>query len=99
MMMLTTYALIASVVLLAVSVFYNIKFARIILAFEDRVEDALDDLDKRYSVMSEILARPIFFDSIEVRRVVAEITETRSTILRIANGLARLEASDEREAR
>lgn len=89
-------ALIVVSALLCISLYYTYRFARIILSLEDRIEVALDDLDKRYTVMSEILARPIFFDSIEVRKVVAEIGECRETILRIANGIAKLEVSDER---
>ena len=83
---------------LCISVYYNYKFARIILNFEDRIEGALDDLDARYKKMSEIIRRPIFFDSVEVRQVIAEITETRDTILRIANGIAKVGESNDRAA-
>jgi hypothetical protein len=90
-------ALLVVSVLLCVSLYYTYRFARIILSLEDRIEAALDDLDKRYTVMSEILSRPVFFDSVEVRKVVSEIGECRETILKIANGIARLEVSDERD--
>lgn len=90
-------ALLVVSALLCVSLYYTYRFARIILSLEDRIEAALDDLDKRYTVMSEILSRPVFFDSVEVRKVVSEIGECRETILKIANGIARLEVSDERD--
>lgn len=83
---------------LCLSVYYNYKFARIILDFEDRIESALDDLDTRYRKMSEIIKKPIFFDSVEVRQVIAEITETRDTILKIANGIAKVGESNDRAA-
>lgn len=83
---------------LCLSAYYNYKFARIILDFEDRIERALDDLDARYKKMSEIIKKPIFFDSIEVRQVIAEITETRDTILKIANGIAKVGEDDDRAA-
>jgi len=83
---------------LCISVYYNYKFARIILNFEDRIEGALDDLDARYKKMSEIIRRPIFFDSVEVRQVIAEITEPRDTNLRIANGIAKVGESNDRAA-
>ncbi len=82
-------ALLAAVcVLLAVSLYYNYRLARIIFNFEDSIEEALDDLDSRYRAMSEILQRPVFFDSVEVRQVIAEIGHSRDTILKIASRFA-----------
>jgi hypothetical protein len=83
--MMTTVLLVAACVLLAVSLYYNYRLARIIFKFEDAIEESLDDLDTRYRTMSEILQRPVFFDSIEVRQVIAEIGQSRDTILKIAN--------------
>jgi hypothetical protein len=83
--MMTTVLLVAACVLLAVSLYYNYRLARIIFKLEDAIEESLDDLDTRYRTMSEILQRPVFFDSIEVRQVIAEIGQSRDTILKIAN--------------
>ena len=80
---------------LCLSVYYNYRFARIILKFEDRIEEALDDLDRRHRTIAEVLTKPVFFDSIEVRQVMAEINAARQTILKIANGLARVESENE----
>ncbi len=81
------------------SVYYNYKFARIIFNFEDRIEEALDDLDERYRVMSEIVAKPVFFDSIEVRKVISEINASRDAIHRIANRFASAEDRDDKNKR
>jgi hypothetical protein len=82
------YIVIALLVIgLAISLFYNYKFAMTVLRVEDAIEEALDSLDKRYSTMSAILSKPVFFDSPEVRQVIKEIAITRDSILRIANVL------------
>jgi hypothetical protein len=76
-----------STVALVLSVYYNYKFARIILRVEDAIEESLDDLDARYQTMSEIVKRPVFFDSVEVRQVISELGLSRDVILKIANRL------------
>ena len=85
-----------SVVALIVSTYYNYKFARIILRVEDVVEESLDHLDERYQTMSEIIKKPVFFDSIEVRQVIAEINLCRDAVLRVANSLASVGEVNER---
>ena len=57
---------------------------------EDVVEECLDDLDARYQVLSELSKRPIFFDSVEVRQAIAEISLSRDTILNIAGRLSKV---------
>lgn len=79
--------LIVLSVLLAISLYYNIKFARIILKIEDILEECLDIIDEKYAKMSEILARPLFFDSPEIRKVVSDIKETRDSLHKIALAL------------
>jgi len=56
---------------------------------EDAVEESLDILDNKYGRMNEILQKPVFFDSVEVRQVIADIRECHSAILIIANKLTR----------
>jgi len=87
-----------AVAALIVSVYYNYKFARLILRMEDAIEESLDDLDSRYQAMSEIMQRPVFFDSIEVRQVIAEIGASRDNILKIASRLSSVGDADERSA-
>ena len=85
-----------AVAALLLSVYYNYKFARIILRVEDVIEESLDDLDARYQAMTEITKRPVFFDSVEVRQVIAEIGLSRDAILKIANRLTAVGEINER---
>lgn len=77
-----------TVPLLCASIYFNIKFAMTILKFEDTVEECLDVIDERYRSISKVLEIPIFFDSVEVRQVVNDISATRDAILIIANNLS-----------
>jgi hypothetical protein len=70
------------------SLFYLFKFARIILNIEDGLEECLDTLDKRYNSISKILEIPIFFDSLEVRKVIDDINKSRYAVLKVANILS-----------
>jgi len=65
------------------------KFSLIIIDMEDAIDDSLSILDERYRSMYEVLQKPIFFDSIEVRQVIADIKECHRAILIIANSLTR----------
>lgn len=76
---------------LTFSVYFNYKLGRIILKFEDSIEESLDILDARYSSMTSILEKPIFFDSLEVRQVIKDIKISRDSLLHIANSLAQLD--------
>jgi hypothetical protein len=90
-------ALIIVIVLLAISLYYNVKFARIILRIEDILEECLDIIDEKYTKMSEILARPLFYDSPEIRKVVSDIKETRDSLHKIALALYKnFEIGDEK---
>jgi len=63
------------------------QFSIIIIDLEDAIEECLDLLDEKYGSMSKILEKPIFFDSVEVRQVISDISDSRSAILNIANRL------------
>lgn len=75
------------IILLSVSLFYLIKFALIIIRVQDVVEDSLDILDEKYADISEILRRPLFFDSPEIRSVLMSVEDVRKSILGIAQAL------------
>ena len=81
-------ALVSVSILLVISLYFNWRFASILLKLEDALEDCLDTINEKYSKMSEILSRPLFFDSPEVRRVVEDIRETRNSLHRIALSLS-----------
>ena len=70
------------------------KFAKVILNMQLNVEQSLDILDKKYNTISKILEKPVFFDSVEVRQVLTEITKARDSILYVANTLGKIESFD-----
>lgn len=63
------------------------KFSLLILEIEDTIEECLDELDKKYQSIGKILQQEIFFDSVEIRQVIADIKESHTSILKIANKL------------
>ena len=76
-----------AILISAISIFYTIKFAILILKIQDDIEYSLDMLDESFSNINKILEKPIFFDSIEVRQCVNEIKKTRAHIVKIADRL------------
>jgi len=87
--MITEIILGISVILLAVVSYYCFKFAMIILRVQEVIEDSLDTLDERHRNMTEILQRPLFYDSPEVRAVLEDIGRSRQAIHQIALTLVR----------
>lgn len=85
------YIIIVLVLLLGVSIYYNIKFALILINMEDALEKSLDVLDQRYASMSKVLEIPLFFDSPQIRQVIDDIRLSRDSILYIANLIGKLE--------
>jgi len=87
------YTVIASVICTALlicfftSLYYNYKFGIMILNVQDKLEESLDILDEKYRSISIILEKPVFFDSVEVRQALSDISESRDAILYIANEL------------
>lgn len=78
--------------LLSLSIFLGWKlyqFSIVIIDIEDAVEESLDILNERYGKMNEVLEKPVFFDSMEIRQVVDDIRECHRAILIVANKLTR----------
>ena len=84
-------------VLLGISLFYNYKFGRTLIRMEDALEESLDKLDQRYVSISEVLEIPLFYDSPQIRQVVADIKECQDSILFVANEIGRLEETQDGE--
>lgn len=78
-------------VLLAISIYYAIKFSLIILRIEDAIEESLDVIDERYRSISKILEIPLFYDSPQIRQVINDIRVTRDMLLLIANKFASID--------
>lgn len=90
------YVILTAVsVLLCVSVYFNWRFARTLLQIEDELEDCLETINEKYAKMTEILSRPLFFDSPEVRRVVQDVRDTRNALHRIAIAMSKNFKSEE----
>ena len=73
--------------LLLITTYYCIKFALIIIKVQETIEESLDILDKSYNKFNKILDIPIFYNSPEVKSVIAEIEYSRDSLLYIANQL------------
>lgn len=84
---------------LVFSLYYNLKFAKIILQMEDDIGECLDILDEKYKALSKILEIPIFFDSPQVRKVIEDIKSARGSILYIANRLSNFDQEDNIDAK
>mgnify|MGYP001500856511 FL=1 len=95
--MIITFLLAFVSVLLLVSLYYNYRFAKIIMKFEDSITKSLDKLDERYSSISQILEIPIFYDSPQIRKVISDIGDCRDSILEVANSIANVEESQDGE--
>ena len=83
------YVCIVLSLLLSLSVYKNIRLGLIILRVEDSIEECMDVIDEKYSSMSEILKRPLFYDSPEVKAVVKDIRSVRDSLHNVALSLAR----------
>ena len=75
------------VLILSISIYFNIKHALLIIEMQEAIEESLDLLDLKYGKINEILKTPVFFDSIEVRQVLSEMRSCRDSILYLANVL------------
>ena len=63
------------------------KFSLIILNVEESIEESLDLLNHHYGKINEVVQKPVFFDSIEVRQVVNDIKQCHNAVLKVANKL------------
>jgi len=81
------YACATLLVILVLSIYINIRLGITVLRMEDSIEDCLDVIDNKYNSMSEILKRPLFFDSPEVKVVVEDIKTVRESLHAVALSL------------
>lgn len=89
--MITAIVVIAFIILLTAlggSVYLNYKLGKTMLLIQDEIEISLDELDQIYGRISKILDIPVFFDSVEVRQVIADINNARNVVLKIADSLS-----------
>jgi hypothetical protein len=73
---------------LGASIFYLIRFARIIMIIEDDFSDAIEALEDTEKTLEKILGMRLFFDSKEVQLVVqeamSEVKNSKMSINRVA---------------
>ena len=81
------YIIVFLSILLIISIYYCIKFAIIIIDFQENIENCLDEIDNQYNNISKILEIPIFYDSPEVKRVLSNLEDARNSLLYVANEL------------
>jgi hypothetical protein len=82
------YIIIILSLLLMIAIYFAIKFALIIINIQEIIEESLDILDEKYSIISNILSIPIFYDSKEIKEVLNEIKGVKDAILYIAQKLS-----------
>jgi len=73
---------------------YTYKFAMKIIKTEDEINIAIDTLEESYKKITNILDKPVFFDSIEVRQVINDIYECQKAIYDIAVSIGNLEEEE-----
>ena len=89
--------LFASGALNIVLLYYVVKFGRIILGFETKIEFALDELDQTYSSIGEILSMPLYSDNPEIVRIYNLLQSANSAVLSVASQIGRIEEVDAEE--
>jgi len=86
--LLLVLTLIALSIATAYFAYKSYKFGLVILRTQDAIEDAPDVFDERYAKMTDIMQKPVFFDSIEIRQVIEDISVSRDAILFVASRLS-----------
>ena len=80
------FLLIIVVVLLLYKLY---QFSIFILEIEDSIEESIDILNEMYVSINKILQKEIFFDSVEVRQVLADIRASQDAIVEVANKITK----------
>lgn len=79
---------LALLISLGASIFYLIRFARIIMIIEDDFSDAIEALEDTEKTLEKILGMRLFFDSKEVQIVVqeamSEVKKSKISVNRVA---------------
>ena len=93
----TYYIIIGLCVALGISAYYNFRFGMIILRMQDAIENSLEKLDESYASISQVLQTPLFFDNAEVKKVLSDLEQSRSSVLYVAGQMASIEEVDEED--
>lgn len=71
---------VSSVILNVVMTYYLYKFIRIIMLFEDDINDVIKSLEEVEAGINNVLELKMFFDDMEIKKIVASVMD----ILRMA---------------
>lgn len=74
--------------LLATSLFYLNRFTTLVFRMEEEIENSLDDLDKSYGRIGQILEIPVGSDDPFVKAVIDEIKRAQHAVLTVAQNLS-----------
>jgi len=88
---MTSLGIILVLVLLISNIltgYYLYRFSVTILNIETSIEESLDQLEASYQEVSKILEIDVFFDSVEVRKVINEIKNSKESIHKVAIDLS-----------
>ena len=88
---MTSLGIILVLVLLISNIltgYYLYRFSVTILNIESSIEESLDQLEASYQEVSKILEIDVFFDSVEVRKVINEIKKSKESIHKVAIDLS-----------
>jgi len=89
------YVCVVLLLFSGIATYYAIHFGLTILRIQDALEESLDVIDEKYSSISEICERPLFFDSPEVRQVLEDIKLTRASLHQVAYAISKNFEEDE----
>jgi hypothetical protein len=64
-----------------------IKFSLLILEVEEAINECVELLDEKYRSMNDVLETPVFFDSVEVRKVISDMKDCQNAVVVVANRL------------
>lgn len=79
--------LFASIVALVITAVFALRYGTMARQWEDNIDDSLDMLDESYRSLTQTLQTPLFVDSPEVRKVLADIAHAREAVLLVADAL------------
>ena len=75
--------------LLSVTSYFCFKFAFLLINVQESVGECIEVMDDRYESIDQILSRPLFYDSQEVRQVLEDIKKSREAIFLVAKSLSK----------
>ena len=90
-----TISLTISVILFVITSFYLFRFSILIIKIQDALEECIENLEIRQQSISKILEIPLFYDSLEIRRVLDEIKFAKLSIEEVAQTLGNIEETEE----